>query len=130
MTQLAKLIPQLRSQFPALQRLEQAAPAVFLDGPAGTQVPESVIEAISHYYRTCNANGHGHFTTSRESDALLQEVHQAAADFLGVSDSGEVAFGANMTSLTFAFSRAISREWQAGDEIIVTRLDHDANVTP
>ncbi|MGE0760289.1 MAG: cysteine desulfurase-like protein [Pirellulaceae bacterium] len=125
-----QLARHLRGQFPALARQVDGAPAVFFDGPAGTQVPQRVIDAISHYLTTCNANHGGVFATSVESDALLAEAHRALADFLGASDPDTVYFGQNMTSLTFALSRALSRRWRAGDEILVTRLDHDANVSP
>lgn len=120
----------LRGQFPALARLHHGRPIAFLDGPAGTQVPQRVIDAISDYLVRCNANHGGIFSTSVESDALLDQVHAAAADFLGAGDPETVFFGANMTSLTFALSRALARTWKSGDEIIVTRLDHDANVRP
>ncbi len=123
-------IEQLRGQFPALSRIHSGKPIAFFDGPAGTQVPQCVIDAISHYLSNCNANHGGLFATSIESDALLDEVHSAAADFLGAADPKSVFFGANMTSLTFALSRALARTWKSGDEVIVTRLDHDANVRP
>jgi cysteine desulfurase family protein (TIGR01976 family) len=119
-----------RAQFPALARQVAGQPAIFFDGPAGSQVPECVIEAIGAYLRTRNANHGGLFATSRESDALLETAHQALADLFGAADPTGVVFGANMTTLTFSLSRALARTWQAGDEIIVTRLDHDANVTP
>ena len=119
-----------REQFPALQREHAGRPAVFWDGPAGTQVPQSVIDAIGDYLCRCNANHGGSFVTSQESDQLLAETHQAVATLLGESDPDTVAFGANRTSLTFAFSRALARTWSAGDEVLVTRLDHDANVAP
>ena len=125
----ADLIQKCRIQFPALAREHDGQPAIFLDGPAGTQVTQSVIDAISHYYCTCNANHGGQFATSRESDVLVQQAHQALADFVGADNWREVVFGANMTSLTFAFSRAVSQTWSAGDNIVVTRLDHDANVS-
>lgn len=102
----------------------------YLDGPAGTQVPDACIEAVRHYYEASNANSHGAFAASRETDALLDDVHAAAADFLGASDAGEICFGPNMTTVTFAVSRAIGRTLARGDEIVVTRLDHDANVAP
>ncbi|MGI8980295.1 MAG: cysteine desulfurase-like protein [Pirellulaceae bacterium] len=129
-TLLAQLVPDLRAQFPALARRDGDKPAVFLDGPAGTQVPQSVIDAMSHYLSHCSANHGGLFLTGRESDALLDEVHRGLADFVGADDPDEIAFGQNMTSLTFAFSRALARTWKPGDEIVVTMLDHDANVTP
>jgi cysteine desulfurase family protein (TIGR01976 family) len=125
-----QLVPSLRRQFPALARRAGDQPAVFLDGPAGTQVPRSVIDAMSNYLSHCSANHGGLFPTGRESDALLNEVHRGLADFVGAGDPDEIAFGQNMTSLTFAFSRALARTWKPGDEIVVTLLDHDANVTP
>jgi cysteine desulfurase family protein (TIGR01976 family) len=119
-----------RRQFPALQRTVAGQPAVFLDGPAGTQVPQRVIDAVAHYLAHTNANHAGAFATARESDELLAEAHQAVADLLGAGDPACICFGQNMTSLTFAFSRAIARTWQPGDEIVVTRAEHDANFTP
>ena len=104
-------------------------PAVFLDGPGGTQVSQRVIDAISDYLRRSNANTHGAYETSRRTDAMLDEARAAMADFLGC-DPDEVVFGANMTSLTYAISRAIGREMGPGNEIVVTHLDHDANVSP
>lgn len=115
----------VRPQFPALRR-----DAAFLDGAAGSQVPQSVIDAISAYYVNHNANHGGCFATSRESDAVVDEARRACADLLGTPDDGCIVFGANMTTLTFALSRAIATQWQPGDEILVTRLDHDANVSP
>jgi cysteine desulfurase family protein (TIGR01976 family) len=123
-------INSLRSQFPALKKHVSGQPAVFFDGPAGTQVPQSVIDAISHYLIHCNANSHGAFPTSVESDRVVDAAHQAAADFLGTTDAGTISFGANMTSLTFALSRALARKWREGDEIVLTRLEHDANFSP
>jgi cysteine desulfurase family protein (TIGR01976 family) len=119
-----------RRQFPALHRKVNGKSPVFLDGPGGTQVPRSVIDAVVHYYTTCNANHGGVFTTSRESDDLLHEAHKAAADLLNASSADEIVFGQNMTSLTFHLSRAFGRTLRAGDELLVTRLDHDANVSP
>src|SRR5262249_23698074 len=115
----------LRSQFPALRR-----DAAYFDGPAGSQVPQSVIDAISRYYVRHNANHGGAFATSRESDTIVDAARQACADLLGALDDSCIAFGANMTTLTFALSRAIAAGWKPGDEVIVTRLDHDANVSP
>lgn len=123
-------LPQIRAQFPGLARQVNGQPAIFTDGPAGSQVPRSVVEAISQYLLHQNANHGGVFATSIESDALLHKVHEQAAAFFGVTDPDTVIFGNNMTSLTFAVSRAIARNWQAGDEIILSRCDHDANVTP
>ncbi|HKD04244.1 MAG TPA: cysteine desulfurase-like protein [Terriglobales bacterium] len=119
----------VRSQFPALAQTVNDQPAVFLDGPGGTQVSERVIQAISDYLRQSNANTHGAYRTSRRTDAMLEEARTAMADFLGC-DGDEIVFGANMTSLTYAISRAIGRELGPGNEILVTHLDHDANVSP
>ncbi len=119
-----------RDQFPALGRPFDDGPAVYLDGPAGSQVPDRVIRAVGRYMSETNANHGGRFATSRASDALLEAAHQAVADLLGAASAEATIFGANMTTLTFAFSRALARTWRAGDEVIVTRLDHDANVTP
>src|SRR5690606_17750388 len=124
------LVAELRRQFPALLRTHNGQTIAYFDGPAGTQVPQRVIDAMSRYLVEMNANHGGAFASSRASDALLAEAHQAAADLLGADDPDCIAFGQNMTSLTFALSRALGRTWKSGDEIIVTRLDHDANVTP
>ncbi|RMG80196.1 MAG: cysteine desulfurase-like protein [Bacteroidetes bacterium] len=120
----------IRSQFPALSRTYKGQPLVFLDGPAGSQVPQSVIDAISDYYRTSNANSHGFFITTRETDALLDSVRQKAADFLGAEGPDTISFGQNMTTLNFALSRAIGRILQPGDEVLITQLDHEANRQP
>jgi cysteine desulfurase family protein (TIGR01976 family) len=114
----------VRARFSALDR-----PTAFFDGPGGTQTPDSVIEAITSYLREANANLGGPFETSRRSDDVVDAAHDAAARFLGAS-AGEVGFGQNMTTLNFALTRALARELRAGDEIVVTRLDHDANVAP
>lgn len=119
-----------RAQFPALKRSIGGQPVAFFDGPGGSQVPQSVIEAIGHYLAQTNANRGGRYATARESDELLESAHQTMADFLGTASAESVVFGANMTTLTFALSRAIGRTWNRDDEIIVTRLDHDGNVTP
>ncbi len=119
-----------RRQFPALSRTLAGKRVAYFDGPAGTQVPHRVIESMSHYLAHTNANHGGLFATSRESDRLLDQAHRALADFLGVEDSECIVFGQNMTSLTFALSRSLARTWKPGDEVIVTRLDHDANVSP
>ncbi len=119
----------VRPQFPALAEVVNGYPAVFLDGPGGTQVPERVIDAMRDYLVHANANTHGTFATSRRTDEIIAEAHAAMADLLGC-DPDEVIFGPNMTTLTFAISRAIGRELRPGNEIIVTRLDHDANVAP
>jgi cysteine desulfurase family protein (TIGR01976 family) len=120
----------VRNQFPALQRKMTGQPVIFTDGPAGSQVPQSVVQAISDYLLHHNANHGGHFATSRESDALLEQVHAHAAAFFGIDDPDCVIFSNNMTTLTFAISRAIALTWKSGDEIVLSRCDHDANVTP
>jgi cysteine desulfurase family protein (TIGR01976 family) len=120
---------EIRAEFPALARRHAGRPYVYLDGPGGTQVPRRTIAAMAAYLEHSNANHDGAFPTSEESDAIAAEAHAAAADFLG-ADPSEIVFGQNMTSLTFAVSRAIGRTLQPGDEIVVTRLDHDANVAP
>jgi cysteine desulfurase family protein (TIGR01976 family) len=120
----------VRRQFPALALKVDGDPVVYLDNPAGTQVPQRVIDRTSEYWRTMNANQGGTFATSQRSDALLAEVRQAAAAFLNAASADEIVFGPNMTTLTFALSRAIGRELRPGDEIVVTRLEHDANVSP
>ena len=123
-------LPAIRSRFPALQRQSRGRPIAFFDGPAGSQVPQSVVDAMSHSLLRANANCGAVFTTSQENDRLLAESRQAVADLLGSNDPDTVAFGANMTSLTLAASRAIATIWKPGDEIIVSQLCHDANVTP
>ncbi|MGQ9839457.1 MAG: cysteine desulfurase-like protein [Anaerolineae bacterium] len=120
----------LRSRFPALALTDAGRPAVFFDGPGGTQVPQRVIDAMRDYLVRCNANHGGAFRTSRESDTVLAAAHEAMADLLNARSAQEIVFGANMTTLTFAFSRAIGRKLGPGDEIVITRLDHDANRAP
>lgn len=121
---------QLRSLFPALSRRDGDREAVFLDGPAGTQVPQRVIDAISDYLTRCNANGHGVFATSIESDQALDSAHATVATFLGADDPSCVTFGPNMTTLTLALARCLSKSWKPGDEILLSGLEHDANYTP
>ena len=119
----------VRSQFPALAQTVNGQPAVFLDGPGGTQVPQRVIDAISDYLKLDNANTAGAYVTSRRTDSMIAGARSAMADFLNC-DPDEVVFGPNMTSLTFAISRSIGRELGPGDEIVLTHLDHDANISP
>lgn len=119
----------VRPLFPALAEQVAGRPAVFFDAPGGTQVPQAVIDAIGGYLAHSNANTHGAFATSRRTDAVIAAAHQAMADMLGCAPE-ETVFGPNMTTLTFALSRAIGRDLGPGDEIVVTRLDHDANVAP
>jgi cysteine desulfurase family protein (TIGR01976 family) len=114
----------VRARFTALQR-----DLAFFDAPGGTQVPDSVIDAIAGYLRSENANLGGPFTTSRLSDALVARAHETAAGFLNATVD-EVVFGANMTTLNFALSRTAAREWREGDEIVCTQLDHDGNIAP
>jgi cysteine desulfurase family protein (TIGR01976 family) len=120
----------VRRQFPALSLKVDGQPVVYLDNPAGTQVPQRVIDRTAAYWRTMNANRGGAFVTSEGTEALLAEARRAAAVFLNAASADEIVFGPNMTTLTFAVSRAIGRELHPGDEILVTRLEHDANVSP
>jgi cysteine desulfurase family protein (TIGR01976 family) len=120
---------EIRSHFPALERLHRGQPVAYFDGPGGTQVPRAVVQAMTDYLLHHNANTHWHYPSSRETDAMIEHARQAIADFLG-SDPSEVAFGANMTSLTFHLARGLGRTWGREDEIVVTELDHHANVAP
>ena len=118
-------LPLIHAQFPALHR-----PAIFLDNPGGTQIAQSSLDRMLDYLTNHNANHDGAFATSRESDAILDEARHAVADFLNAIRPEEIVFGANMTSLTLHVSRSLALTWNPGDEIVVTRLDHDANATP
>ncbi|MBI5031372.1 MAG: cysteine desulfurase-like protein [Chloroflexi bacterium] len=118
-------VNEIRSHFPALQ-----SGAIFFDGPGGTQVSQQVIDAVANYYKTMNANTHGAFATAQKSDAMIAEAHAAFADFLNARSPDEIVFGPNMTTLTFNISRALGRWLNPGDEIIVTHLDHDADISP
>jgi cysteine desulfurase family protein (TIGR01976 family) len=120
----------VRQQFPSLSQVQADHPVVFFDNPGGTQVPQRVIDAMTGYLLNDNANHDGAFATSQRSDAMLDEAHRAMADMLGAGDAAEIMFGANMTTLTFALSRTLGQWIKPGDEVIVTRLDHDANITP
>jgi cysteine desulfurase family protein (TIGR01976 family) len=124
-TTLSTSIHLVRQQFPALDR-----PAIFLDNPAGTQISKPSIERINRYLVECNANHEGMFETSRKSDEILHEAHAAMADFLNAARPEEIIFGNNMTTLTLHISRSLARNLQPGDHILVTRLDHDANISP
>lgn len=119
-----------RTDFPSLVRTHAGRPIAFLDGPAGSQVPEPVIAAIADYYRTSNANSHGLFPTSRETDELMAAARETVAAFLGSANGRTISFGASMTTLTFSLSRALARGWKAGDEVVVTALDHEGNRGP
>jgi cysteine desulfurase family protein (TIGR01976 family) len=120
----------IRAQFPALALEQDGRPVVYLDGPGGTQVPQRVIDAVTGYYRTMNANDGGAFQTSRATVAMVAETRAAVADLLGATSPDEVHLGANMTTLTFHVSRSIGATLGAGDEVVVTTLDHEANVSP
>jgi cysteine desulfurase family protein (TIGR01976 family) len=119
----------VREQFPSLQLQVNGHAAAFLDGPAGTQVPKQVMDAVQNYFLKSNANTCGAFATSRSNDAIIASARAAMADFFNC-DKDEVVFGQNMTTITFALARAIGRVLEPGDEIVVTTLDHDANVAP
>jgi cysteine desulfurase family protein (TIGR01976 family) len=131
-TQIARPPPspdEVRSHFPALQRRHNGSPVAYFDGPGGTQVPQVVADAMTDYLLHHNANTHWVYPTSLETDAALGEARQALADFLG-GRASEIAFGANMTTLTLHLGRALGRGWSAGDEIVVTELDHHADIDP
>ncbi len=119
----------IRRHFPALARVHEGRPVAYFDGPGGTQVPRAVVEAMSDYLLHHNANTHWRYPSSVETDAALGAARVALADFLN-ADASEIAFGQNMTTLTFHVSRALGRRWGPGDEIVVTELDHHANVDP
>ncbi|MGO0061396.1 cysteine desulfurase-like protein [Brevibacillus fluminis] len=121
---------ELRKDFPSLSRTVSGHYAAYFDGPGGTQVPRQVIQAISHYYETCNANAHGPFVTSAETDRIVDRTREAAAALLGAPSPATISFGANMTSLAFALARALSRTIAPGDEVVITDLDHEANRGP
>ncbi len=122
-------VASIRSHFPALERREGAIPVAFFDGPGGTQVPRAVAEAMTDYLLRHNANTHWVYPTSVETDAMITASRAALADLLG-GDPSEIVFGANMTTLTFHLARALARGWERGDEVVVTELDHHANVDP
>src|SRR5947209_16849710 len=124
MSTVAFDVETVRARFSALRQ-----PLAFFDGPGGTQVPDTVIEAISSYYRESNANVSGPYETSRRTEGLVAQARLTAAEFLRCSPE-ETIFGANMTTLNFALTRTAARDWKAGDEIVVTKLDHDGNVSP
>jgi cysteine desulfurase family protein (TIGR01976 family) len=119
----------VREQFPSLKLHVNGHAAAFLDGPAGTQVPKQVMDAVQNYFLSANANTYGAFLTSRRTDEMIRSARATMADFFDC-DSNEVVFGQNMTTITFALARAFGRELKAGDEIVVTTLDHDGNVAP
>ncbi|HUQ15140.1 MAG TPA: cysteine desulfurase-like protein [Gemmatimonadales bacterium] len=120
---------EIRSHFPALERRHRGRPVAYFDGPGGTQVPRAVVDGMMDYLLHHNANTHWRYPSSQETDAMIEGARQAMADLLG-ADPSEVAFGANMTTLTFHFARGLGRGWGPGDEIVVTELDHHANIAP
>ncbi len=122
-------LAEIRRRFPALQRIHHKNPVAYFDGPGGTQVPTAVVDAMANYLLHHNANTHWAFPTSAETDAVLAEARHALADFLNATPN-EIVFGANMTTLTFHLARALGRGYRPGDEIVVTELDHHANVAP
>ena len=123
-------LEKIRGSFPSLSRKFNEREAVYFDGPGGSQVPQSVADAVSNYLLNNNANTGMSFITSIETDEIIAETLSACAEFLGCSDPNEIAFGQNMTSLNIQLASALSKTWGPGDEIVVTRLDHDANVRP
>ena len=122
-------VDEIRGAFPALERRERGLPVAYFDGPGGTQVPRAVVDAMADYLLNHNANTHWAYPTSAETDEALADAREACADFVG-GQPHEVAFGANMTTLTFHLARALGRGWRAGDELVVTDLDHQANIAP
>jgi cysteine desulfurase family protein (TIGR01976 family) len=122
-------LSRVRDRFPGLHRDADGRPVIFADAPGGSQVPETVIRRMADYLRHSNANAHGAFPTSRETDDVVEQAHLAAADLLN-ADADEVVFGPNATTLLFAISRSVARSLGPDDEVVVTRLDHDANVRP
>jgi len=122
-------IDAIRAQFPALDRKQSGTPVAYFDGPGGTQVPKSVVEAVTDYLYHHNANTHWHYPTSAETDAMMTGAREAIAEFLGGA-SEEIVFGANATTLAFHVSRALLPQIAAGDEVVITELDHHANVGP
>src|SRR4030095_7878978 len=119
----------IRLHFPALDRIHSGLPVAYFDGPGGTQVPREVVDAMADYLYHHNANTHWAYPTSEETDQAIEEARMACADLLNAS-AGEIAFGANMTTLTFHLARALGLKWGQHDEVVVTELDHHANVAP
>ncbi len=127
---LYKDIIKLRADFPSLKKQYNGHPLAYLDGPGGSQVPAVVIDAISDYYKNSNANTHGFFITSKETDGVIEKARQTSAEFLHAENSNCISFGANMTTLNFSLSKAIGRSFRKGDEVLITQLDHEANRAP
>src|SRR5688572_7435977 len=122
-------VEEIRAHFPALARQHDGKPVAYFDGPGGTQVPRQIVDAMTDYLLHHNANTHWNYPTSAETDSALARAREAFADFFNASPR-EVAFGNNMTTITLHVSRALGRQWGPGDEIVVTELDHQANVSP
>jgi cysteine desulfurase family protein (TIGR01976 family) len=120
----------VRKLFPSLERKHNGKSLIFVDGPAGTQVPKNVIDAISNYYLNSNANTHGAFVTTNETDEIIRQTRQKVADMLGAEGPGNISIGQNMTTLNYALARAMSRFLKVGDEVLITQLDHEANRGP
>src|ERR1043165_8075560 len=120
----------VRSQFPSLSRQHNDKPLIFLDGPAGTQVPQLVIDGISNYYSRSNANTHGAFVTTKETDVAIDGMRERMAALIGAESPETISIGQNTTTLNFALARAISRLLKPGDEVLITQLDHEANRGP
>ena len=123
-------VDKIRAKFPALSLIDDGQDRVYFDNPAGTQVPQDVVDAVSHAFVYANANLGGMFRTSDYSGKVVEDAHQAMADFLGTDDAGEIVIGQTATNLGFHMSRSIARDFKPGDEIIVTRMDHEGNVSP
>jgi len=122
-------VEEIRGHFPALERIHNGACVAYFDGPGGTQVPRSVVAAMEDYLFHHNANTHWLYPTSEETDTLLLHARETFADFFNAS-ADEIAFGQNMTTLTFHLARGLGRAWGPGDEIVITELDHHGNVAP
>ena len=123
------LVAEIRTQFPALERIHNNLPVAYFDGPGGTQVPKAVVEAMTDYLYHHNANTHWAYPTSEETDAIIDAARSALAEFLNASPT-KIVFGANMTTLTFHLARTLGRGYERNDEILVTELDHHANIAP
>jgi cysteine desulfurase family protein (TIGR01976 family) len=123
-------IDAIRAQFPSLEIRDNGKPRIYFDNPAGTQVSSRVVDAMSRCLIEANANLGGYFETSNRATQLVDDAHEAMADFLNAPSADEIVFGQNMTTITLHISRSIGRQFKSGDEIILSRMDHDANVTP
>jgi cysteine desulfurase family protein (TIGR01976 family) len=128
-TQTLASVADIRAQFPALERVHNGFPVAYFDGPGGTQVPRRVVDAMADYLYHHNANTHWKYPTSEETDALIADSRQTMADFVN-GRADEIAFGQNMTTLTFHLARAFGRQWSKGDEVVITEIDHHGNVAP